>query len=197
MGLFIRKRASAAFAGLLAMTEQWKPVAGFDDLYEISSLGRVRSLGRNIRLWHGGIHARKGRVLRNRYTKDGYDIVALSRDGKQHNTSVHRLVATAFVPNPADKPCVNHIDGNPSNNAAANLEWVTYSENTIHAYRTGLQYVPSGERSRMAKLSDNDVRRIRELTASGLTSRAVAKMFGVSRNHVGAIRCGIRRAEVK
>lgn len=101
-------------------TEEWKPVVGYEGLYEVSSLGRVRSRQGLLR-----------QSLANRYPS-----VHLSRDGKQATHRVHRLVASAFIPNPDGRETVNHIDGDRTNNAALNLEWVTTSENVRHAHHS-------------------------------------------------------------
>lgn len=101
--------------------EIWKPIKGFEARYEISSLGRVRSLN----------YMRTGRIqiLRPSVKKMGYKEVSLLKEGKTTYMRVARLVAETFIPNPENKPCVDHIDTNPKNNRATNLRWVTYSEN--------------------------------------------------------------------
>jgi hypothetical protein len=87
----------------------------------------------------GLITSRFGRPVAPQAAKNGYVRVELWRDGKGKKYLLHRLLAEAFIPNPADKPCVNHIDGDKANNALSNLEWVTQSENQRHAYANGLQ----------------------------------------------------------
>ena len=87
----------------------------------------------------GEIRSRFGRVVKQRHDGPGYARVELWQNGKGRKYLVHRLLAQAFIPNPEGKPQVNHIDGNKANNALENLEWVTQSENQLHAYRAGLQ----------------------------------------------------------
>lgn len=117
--------------------EVWKPIQGYEDRYAVSSLGRVCSFPTQRRKY--------AKILKNKLTKDGYYETALVGDGcKYKYVRTHRLVASAFIPNPDDKPEVNHIDGNKLNNAVSNLEWVTSSENQKHAYATGLQRVSGG-----------------------------------------------------
>jgi hypothetical protein len=107
------------------MSEVWRNIEGYENLYEVSSVGRVKSLPRKTT---------KGRIIKNGNRCNGYQAVTLSRDNKPKSHYVHRLVATAFLGNTDNKPCVNHIDGNPSNNSVTNLEWATYTENEQHSY---------------------------------------------------------------
>lgn len=102
--------------------ERWKSIKGYSN-YEISDYGRVRNVN-------------TGRLLKQGMHRQGYSLVWLSEYGERYAKTVHRLVAEAFIPNPDCKPQVNHIDGDKSNNHYTNLEWVTGSENTIHAYRS-------------------------------------------------------------
>ena len=109
------------------MNEEWRPVKDFECLYEVSSLGRVRSV-------------RTGRLLKYGQSRNdgGYYNARLYKHSKQYSRKVHRLVAEAFIDNIDCKPTVNHIDGNIHNNVVENLEWATYSENVQHAHDTGL-----------------------------------------------------------
>jgi hypothetical protein len=116
-----------------------------------------------------------------------------SRSGKAR--SVHRLVADAFIPNPDNKPCVNHINFDVSDARAVNLEWATYKENNAHsalAGRLGPKNPKRGVDHRSAKLTDDDVRTIREMSASGLSNAQVAKMYDINRSCVSRIRCGLQ-----
>ena len=119
------------------MTEEvWKPISGFEGLYEVSNFGQVRSISLVDRA--GRFH--EGRILSQIDNGHGYRVVNLKVNGKQKMMSIHRLVAVAFVENvdPFNKIEVNHIDANKSNNKASNLVWCTHSENMIHAERMGL-----------------------------------------------------------
>lgn len=100
--------------------EQWKPIDGFPN-YQVSNKGRVKNI-------------ETGKVMKNRSNNHGYPYVALPKgDGKSKNMLLHRLVATAFIPNPDNLPEVNHKDENKTNNDVTNLEWVSASQNTRHS----------------------------------------------------------------
>lgn len=107
--------------------EIFRPVVGFEGLYEVSNLGNVANL--NFR------GAR--RVLKGSNNK-GYKMAHISKDKVSHALLIHRMVAMAFIPNPDNKPHVNHIDGSRNNNCVDNLEWCTHKENIQHAWRIGL-----------------------------------------------------------
>lgn len=109
------------------MDEQWKPIEGFD-IYIVSNTGRVRSTTRTVKNNHGSFVV-EGKELKPIDNGKGYLKVPLYKNGKYCRKYVHRLVAKHFIPNPKAKPCVNHIDCNPSNNRADNLEWCTHKEN--------------------------------------------------------------------
>jgi hypothetical protein len=121
------------------MQEIYKDIKGYEGLYQISNLGNIRSLDRQS--WNGNSwFTLKGKQLSPADNGKGYLFVGLCKNGKiRSRCYIHRLVAETFLPNPNNKPCVNHIDGNKQNNCLSNLEWVTYEENNKHAYKTGLK----------------------------------------------------------
>lgn len=122
------------------MEEQWKPIIiekngevyDYEGLYEVSNFGRVRSCDR---ISVSG-HRLKGKIMKLTVDKTGYVFVALCKNGEQQRFTVHRLVATAFLPNPNDLPEVNHKDENPVNNHSENLEWCTHKYNMNYGTRS-------------------------------------------------------------
>ena len=109
------------------MQEIWKDIKDFEGMYQVSNLGRVRSVDHFDRLGR----LRKGVIKAPQDNGHGYKVVQLHKDGKQKNARVHRLVATAFIENPDNKPEVHHVDTDTSNNKLENLRWVTRKENNI------------------------------------------------------------------
>lgn len=162
------------------MKEVWKNIDGYNGMYQVSNLGRVRSFKSN--------RSKHGHIMSLTISKRGYVRVTLYNGGRKHCT-VHRLVAKAFIPNLENKSEVNHIDGDKNNNRVDNLEWSTRSENMTHAYHTCLHtalyrtiktkhgtIIRSG-----AKLHSSDICDIREKYSTGNYSmRTLGKEYDVS-----------------
>ena len=129
--------------------EEWKPIVGFEDKYEVSNLGDIRRTYESTGPLDRGY---VGKQLKPR-TNNSYIRVSLG-NGKSY--AVHRLVAEAFLPNPEGKKTVNHKDGNKSNNRLDNLEWNTHSENVLHAHDTGLNNC-NGESHHNSKFTEEQV----------------------------------------
>lgn len=155
--------------------EIWKDVVGYEGLYQVSNMGRIKSFHYD---------RVNGRVLKPGWAGCGYLKVGLWQDGKRKCMLVHRLVAIAFLgPPPSPDHEANHKNGDKTDNHVENLEWITHSGNTQHAYRIlgAKPRRPSGEANGNAKLTDGKVRRIRKLYATGKWTQAeLGKMFGVS-----------------
>ena len=116
--------------------EIWKDVVGYEGRYQVSSMGRVKSLERKVRHWRGGERIQKERILKPSNDRRGYLLVSLCDGEKRKTFSVHRLVCQAFHENPDNKPQVNHINEIKTDNRACNLEWCTCKQNVNHGTRT-------------------------------------------------------------
>jgi hypothetical protein len=172
-------------------SEQWKPVPGYEGLYEVSDHGRVRSLDRRVVDSLGRARRIRGRVLRAGLTSVGYDSVALYICGQKRTALVHRLVLSAFA-----GPCPSgmegcHDDGVRTNNRLENLRWDTHMANVADATRHGTQV--RGERHGRTKLTEAQALEIRY---SDESQRVVAERFGVSQQSVSDIRTGKRWAHI-
>lgn len=123
------------------MNEVWEDIKDYEGYYQISTFGRVKSLDRLVSGKRSN-QKLKGRILKQSAKKANRNykryVVSLSKNSKCKHFMAHRLVAQAFIPNPENKPEINHKDGNPLNNNVENLEWATHKENLDHAYKTGL-----------------------------------------------------------
>lgn len=131
--------------------ELYRPIKGYEGLYEVSNHGNVRSLSRMTKGRWGSMKTSPGRQLKLNKHQLGYLRVDLSKDGKSKHNLAHRLVAEAFIPNPDNKKAVNHIDGDKENNRVENLEWCTYKENTQHALANGLLKWQYGDKNGQGK----------------------------------------------
>lgn len=129
------------------MQEIYKDIVGYEGLYQVSNLGNVKSFHKK----------NKGLLLSPGFDTGGYLLVILQKSGKKSTQKVHRLVALAFIPNPDNKPQVNHKNGIKTNNTIENLEWNTSSENVKHSFDTGLKFAKKGEFNNKAKLTTKQV----------------------------------------
>ena len=124
------------------MQEVWKDIEGYEGLYQVSKTGRVKSLERYVqnhsKLQYHPEQIKQPNERKRKNGLQGYLALQLYKDNKAKNCYIHRLVATAFIPNPQGKETVNHINGDKHDNRVENLEWNTYKENNEHAQETGL-----------------------------------------------------------
>ena len=162
--------------------EQWRPVVGYEGLYEVSDHGRVRSLDRLVVCVTGVQRVIPGRLMRFKPPIKKYNPyyqVGLTRDGKQKYYAIHVLVLSAFVgPRPSNLMWGRHLDGSPLNNHASNLAWGTAKENSADSIRHGTR--PRGESVVYSKLTDEAVREIRALRRRGLTYKSISDRYGMS-----------------
>lgn len=114
-----------------SIAEIWKDIQGYEGLYQVSNLGRVKSLGRNVKrpLTKIGYVWQPEKILKPNKTKYGYLKITLRKNNKSKYFTVHRLVAITFIPNPENKPQIDHINADKTNNSVNNLRWVTCKEN--------------------------------------------------------------------
>lgn len=172
------------------MKEIWKDVLGYKG-YQVSNIGRVKRLPHWIDVGLNNVKRafRKEKILKQSCDTPGYYQVWLYLNKKRKGFRVHKLVAQAFIPNPQNKPQVNHIDGNKLNNKVDNLEWCTNAENQIHVYKIGLQKIKVGEQSPNAKLEKQEVIFIKKaLKLRKYSSRKLAKMFNVCKSTILSIK---------
>lgn len=108
---------------------QWKDIKGFEGLYQISDEGQVKSLANRFKRKDGRWYEKKERIVKAYLSTHGYPTLSLCKGGAVYKKMVHRLVAEAFIPNPENKPEIDHIDGNRANPNVKNLHWVTHKEN--------------------------------------------------------------------
>jgi hypothetical protein len=139
--------------------EEWKDIKGYEGLYQVSNLGRVKSLERTVTRKNGRKLPVKELILKPETIHNGYLRVALEDSGKRKRFLIHRLVCEAFHENPENKPEVNHINEKKTDNRACNLEWVTAKENCNHGTRIAriakAQSKPVGQYTRNGKLIKN------------------------------------------
>ena len=165
--------------------EFWADIEGYEGFYEISHLGRVKSLRRTIMRTNNRKQTFKENILKPVLTSKGYLTVNLHKVGKVKTFKIHRLLALSFIDNPDNKPQVNHIDGIKTNNRLNNLEWNTSSENTQHAYNNSLLLPRKGIKHHMSKITEKQVLEIR--ASKNKTHQQLADDFQLSRQTIGKI----------
>lgn len=136
----------------------------------------------------GDVLNKRGNKLAKQVNRDGYLTVNLWTNNRQKKYAVHRLVARTLIPNPKNKPCVNHIDGNKQNNSVENLEWVTYSENTVHALELGLKVIQKGSEVHNSTITETEAHEICRLMQQGFRNIDIHDSLGVSKNVLKDIR---------
>lgn len=167
--------------------EIWKDIIGWENCYMVSNKGRVKSLDRRVPHMNHTI-GRKGTLLKLSYNATGYlTLRQFSLRTKGRKIFVHKLVAEAFIDNPENKKCVNHIDGVKDNNCLENLEWVTHSENIIHAKATGLQ-----RKVGRSKITEDQAREIKIKLAAGEKMKSLAEQYNLAYVTIQGIKANAR-----
>lgn len=149
--------------------EIWKDIPNYEG-YQISNKGSIRSFKRSV---HTNLAPKVLKLIIN----DRYIYVGAQVNKKRRNIPAHRAVAMAFIPNPLNKPQVNHINGIKHDNRVENLEWCTNAENIAHAVNTGLSR--KGEQINFSKLTNEQVLKIREMASQGIKLKEIVKEIGV------------------
>jgi hypothetical protein len=166
--------------------EVWKDIEGYEGLYQVSNIGRVKSLQRIAPRSKFGNIPVKERILKFGKNRCGYNYVNLKLFSVSKTFTVHRLVTKAFLPNMENKPDVNHKNGIKTDNRVKNLEWVTTSENVKHSFKNGFQSNKC-EKNPSSKISKNDVLRIRSEEFKDIPKSEIALIFGISKGNVNKI----------
>lgn len=149
------------------MQEEWRPVVGYEGLYEVSNLGRVRRI----------------KIIEPTKKKHGYmQISFVDRNRVRKSFRLHRIVAEAFLPNPNGKPQVNHKDENPENNRVENLEWATAAENTNYGSRTARAAAKNGSKTPIVQIDPQTLKVIAEYPGQS----AAAKATGITVSCINA-----------
>lgn len=160
--------------------EEWRDVSGFEGFYQVSSMGNVRGLRRQVKNG-SSFRIKQEKQMKPNTDKDGYKTVTLSKYSKCKTLKIHRLVAVAFIPNPEEKATVNHKNTIKSDNFISNLEWETRKENGAHAsinklYRPKARFIDN----KGIKLKPDEVIKIRELRTCGTSVKEISDRFKVT-----------------
>lgn len=185
-----------------SIAEIWKDVQGYEGLYQVSNLGRVKSLGRVIDRLVYGNYWQEEKILKPNKTKYGYLIVELRKNKKPKSFLVHRLVAITFIPNPENKPEVDHINADKTNNSVNNLRWVTAKENIRNplnmVHLTGKNHPMFGKKrseetkNKMRGKNNPRARKVKNIETKEIFDTVIdaEKKYNLSR---GCIKCAIKK----
>lgn len=176
------------------MNEEWKSVIGYEEYYEVSNLGNVRSVDRIVGAAHGGTKRILGVTLRPCIGNHGnnYRFVNLRKLHTGKTVKVARLVAESFIPNPSHLPCIDHINCIKTDDSVTNLQWVTHAENMRRAGANLLMKPARGESAWNSKLSDSDITTILLLRHQGHSFAYIARSLNVGQTIIRGVVAGTR-----
>lgn len=143
--------------------EIWKDILNYEGYYQVSNLGRIKSLKRYVKKRWDTLILIDEKILKPILRKDGYYRIKLCKNGNYDHPLVHQVVLKTFVKNLENKPQINHINGDKSNNKLNNLEWTTISENIQHSYNNNLHKKLRGVKNGASKLTETDILEIRKI----------------------------------
>jgi hypothetical protein len=166
--------------------EEWRDIKGYEGHYQVSNIGRIKSIARIVESRKGVFLNKKERILIPFKNQDGYLKYKLSKNGVEKSFASHRLVAAEFIDNPFYKPQVNHINGIKDDNWVGNLEWVTSSENVVHSLKNNLKIPQKGSEHGMSKLTEIQVLEIRRIGRTK-TLKEIAKIYNVDSTLISLI----------
>lgn len=172
------------------MTEIWKDIEGYEGHYKVSNFGQIISIDRKVSYRSSQKQVNERLIKFAVHKKTGYQMCTLVNNKIKKQVTVHRVVAKAFIPNPDNKPEVNHINGIKTDNRSKNLEWVTSRENSIHSFKMKLQVCEKGEDRYNSKLKSEQVFCIKYLLFD-FTDKDLSKIFNVSASCIRLIRKNI------
>jgi len=166
--------------------ENWEDIKGYEGCYQVSDLGRIKSLQRYVTSRYGGERIVRERIRKTVLIKE-YISIDLSVGGKRKTHRVHRLVATAFIFNPLNKPQINHKNGIKIDNRWFNLEWATGKENQSHAFRLGLNKGQKGEEHSQCKFNDIEIIAMRSVNTKIFNTTRICKTYEISSGNLSAV----------
>jgi len=174
----------------ISIGEIWKDIPNYKGLYQVSNLGRIKSVERKVK-YQNSLRSVKEKIKKTFIGKQGYERVELSKDGINKKYNVHRIVAKAFIHNLYNKETVNHINGIKTDNRVENLEWATKSENNLHAHKIGLAKNSEKQRN-IAKLycQENKIKPLIQLDLDNnfikewKSAVEVEKILGINRKNI-------------